>query len=144
MSVQQLNPEEFRKKLAGLTDPAKRLPDTELDVIKNEAVSLCLILAKLFSDDLDRKTLWERIGNGLSVCAAKCGGDWELLLEGLLEFIKAEPGKVATNEDFAFWMESMKLKPQEWKDQFISVCENKRMLLVVKARQAWKEGGSTW
>ena len=137
MSVQNLSPEEFRKKLAGLTDPARRLPVTELDVIKDEAVKLCLILAELFSDDLDRKTLWERIGNGLAVCAAKCGGDWELLLEGLLEFVKADPGRVASNKKIGMWIDLMALKPQEWKDQFIRVCEAKRMLLVVKARQLW-------
>jgi len=101
---------------------------------------LCLILAELFSDDLDRKTLWERIGNGLSVCAIKCGGDWELLLEGLFNFIKADPGKVASNQKINAWIESMSLHPQEWKNEFIRICETKRMFLVVKARQRWNIG----
>ena len=140
MSVQELSPEEFRRKLAGLTDPARRLPDMELDVIKDEAVRLCLILAELFSEDLDRKTLWERIGNGLAACAAKCGGDWELLVEGLLEFIKADPGRVAAHPRIENWIDSMGLKPKEWKDQFIRVCEAKRMFIVVKARQQWNLG----
>jgi len=109
----------------------------ELDVIKDEAVKLCLILAELFSDDLDRKTLWERIGNGLSACAAKCGGDWELLVEGLLEFVKADPGKVAANPKIELWTATMSMRPKEWKDQFIRICESKRMLLVVMARKQW-------
>ena len=112
----------------------------ELDVIKDEAVKLCLILAELYSDDLDRKMLWERIGNGLAVAAAKCGGDWELLLEGLLEFIKADSGKVAANFKLELWIDSMALRPQEWKYQFIRICETKRMFVIVKARQLWNQG----
>jgi hypothetical protein len=109
----------------------------ELTVIKDEAVKLCCILAEVFSDDLDRKTLWERIGNGLAVCSVKCGGDWELLLEGLLEYVKADPGKVAANEKISNWHDFMSLRPQEWKDQFIRVCETKRMIIVTMARQSW-------
>ena len=109
----------------------------ELDVIKDEAIKLCLILAELFSDDLDRLTLWERIGNGLAVCSAKCGGDWELLLEGLLEFIKADPGRVAANKKLENWMNTVALRPMEWKDQFIRICGTKRMFVIVKARQLW-------
>jgi hypothetical protein len=137
MSVQQFSAVEFRQKLAGLVDPARVLPDMELTVIKDEAVKLCLILAEVFSDDLDRKILWERIGNGLAVCSVKCGGDWELLLEGLLEYVKADPGKVAANKKIDSWIETITLRPQEWKDQLIRVCETKRMFIVVKARQIW-------
>jgi hypothetical protein len=137
MSIQQLSAVEFRQELAGLIDPGRILPDTELTVIKDEAIKLCCILAEVFSDDLDRKTLWERIGNGLAVCSVKCGGDWELLLEDLLEYIKADPGKVAANKKIDFWIETMTLRPREWKDQFIRVCETKRMFLVVKAREIW-------
>lgn len=115
----------------------------EVTIIKDEAIKLCLILAELFSGDLDRKTLWERIGNGLAVCSAKCGGDWELLLEGLLEFVKADPASVAANKKLEIWIDLMTLKPQEWKEQFIRICETKRMIIIVKARQQWKEGRST-
>jgi hypothetical protein len=137
MSIQQIDAAEFRRKLAGLGDPGRLLPDDELAIVKDEAVKLCLILAEVFSDDLDRKTLWERIGNGLSVCSAKCGGDWELLLEGMLEYVKADPGKVAANPKLDNWIEFMLHRPQEWRNQFIRVCETKRMMLIVKARQLW-------
>jgi hypothetical protein len=109
----------------------------EMKVIKDEAVKLCLALAEVFSDDLDRKTLWERIGNGLAVCSIKCGGDWELLLEGMLEYVKADPGKVAANEKLEHWAGSMSVKPKEWKQEFIRLCETKRMFLIVMARQRW-------
>jgi hypothetical protein len=137
LSIQQLSTAEFRQKLAGLVDPGRLLPDMELTVVKDEAVKLCLILAEVFGDDLDRKTLWERIGNGLAVCSVKCGGDWELLLEGLLEYVRADPGKVAANQKLEAWTDTISLRPQEWKDQFIRVCETKRMILIVKARQLW-------
>jgi hypothetical protein len=109
----------------------------ELTVIKDEAIKLCCILAEVFSDDLDRKTLWERIGNGLAVCSVKCGGDWELLFAGLMDYVKADPGEVAANKKIASWLATMSLRPQEWKDQFIRVCETKRMVLVVQSREVW-------
>jgi hypothetical protein len=137
LSIQQLSAVEFRQKLAGLVDPGKVLPDMELQVIKDEAVKLCRILVEVFSDSLDRKTLWDRIGNGLAVSSIKCGGDWELLLEKLLEYIRAEPGKVAANSKIDAWMETMALRPKEWRDQFIRTCETKRMSIIVKARQIW-------
>ena len=137
MSVQQLNPEKFRKELAGLTDPATRLPDMDLDVIRHEVINLCLISAELFSEDLDRKTLWERIGHGLETGVAKCGGDWEILVEDLLEYIKANPGEVAANAKMKNLMTDMALKPREWKDQFIRLCETKRMFILVEARDLW-------
>jgi hypothetical protein len=140
MSVQQFSAVEFRQKLAGLVDPARILPDMELTVIKDEAIKLCLILAEVFSDSLDRKTLWERIGNGLAVCSVKCGGDWELLLQGLLDYVKADPGKVAANKKIENFIKFTSLRPKEWKDQLIRVCETKRMFLVVQAREEWNLG----
>jgi len=137
MSIQVLSAQEFRQKLAGLVDPSRSLPPLELSIVKDEAIKLCLIFAEVFGESLDRKTLWERIGNGMLVCAAKCGGDWELFLDQMLEYIKADAGKVAANKSIDSWIESMECKPKEWKEQFIRACESKRMFIIVKARAIW-------
>jgi hypothetical protein len=109
----------------------------ELSVIKDEAVKFCSILAEVFGDDLDRKTLWERIGNGLIVSSAKSGGDWELFVNEMLKFIKADPGKVAANRALSSWIEFMLVRPKEWQEQFLRVCESKHMFICVKARTVW-------
>lgn len=106
-------------------------------MIKDEAVKFCSILAEVFGDDLDRKTLWERIGNGLVIASAKCGGDWELFVNEMLKYIKADPGKVASNKSMSLWIEFMITRPKEWKEQFLRICESKHMFICVKARTLW-------
>ncbi len=108
-----------------------------MEVIKDEAVKFCSILAEVFGDDLDRKTLWERIGNGLIVSSAKCNGDWELFVNEMLKYIKADPGKVAANRALSAFIDSMIVKPKEWHEQFIRECETKHMFICVKARMLW-------
>lgn len=105
--------------------------------MKDEIINFISILPELFSDDLDRKTLWERIGNGLMVSIAKCGGDFETFINNCLDYIKAEPGKVAANDNLASWLDVALLRPQEWKIQFMRFIERKNFLVVLKARAQW-------
>ncbi|MGD9157005.1 MAG: hypothetical protein PVG39_01235 [Desulfobacteraceae bacterium] len=106
---------------------------------------MCSILPELFSDDFDRKTLWERIGNGLISAVKKCGGDYEEFINLVLEFIKADPGAVASKESLLAFLESMNTKPREWQDLFLHIIEKKYNIILVYARQIWnqkKKGGS--
>lgn len=115
----------------------------EEKVIKDEAIKFCSTLPRLFSDDFDRKTLWDRIGNGVVASVKKCGGDYEEFVNLTLEYIKAEPGKVAASKELEIFLEGMNTKPAEWKDCFLSVMEKKYNIILVYARQLWnfkKEG----
>jgi len=94
-------------------------------------------LAEVFGEDLDRKTLWERIGNGLVVASAKCGGDWELFVNEILKYIKAEPGKVAANKRLSSFIDTMIVRPKVWHEQFVRECSTKHMFICVKARVLW-------
>lgn len=105
----------------------------------DETVNYVSILPEVFSDDLDRKTLWERIGNGILVSLAKAGGDFELFINFCLEFIKAESGKVAANENLSMFINVAMSRPVEWKNQFLSTIEKKHYLIIVKARARWNE-----
>lgn len=105
--------------------------------IKDEAIRLCSILPKLFSDDFDRKTLWERIGNGIISSVKKCGGDYEEFVNLVLEFIKAEPGQVAACEELENFLTAMETKPKEWKEQYLRLMERKHNIILVYARQRW-------
>ena len=107
--------------------------------LMEEIVGFVSILPEVFSDDLDRKTLWERIGNGLITSLAKAGGDFDLFINFCLEYIKAESGKVATNENFTAFIESALIRPDEWKTQFLTAIEKKHYLVIVKARARWNE-----
>lgn len=137
MSIQVLSAEAFRQKLAGLADPDQAIPEENRETIKQEAVKFCSILASLFGDDLDRKTLWERIGNGLVVCTAKCGDDWETFVNQILEYIKAEPGRVAASKLLADFIDDFGKKPKTEHEAFLRMIEAKHMIIIVKGRALW-------
>lgn len=139
MSINQLTGEQFRQKLAGLIDPNRQIPKMEQEVIKDETIKFVSNLAELFGDSLDRMTLWERIGNGIVVCCAKCGGDWEVFVNQILLYIKADPGKVAANKELEYFYDMMQHRPREWKDAFLQYLETRHMLVIIKARALWNE-----
>lgn len=137
--MQILSGDDYRKKLAGIIDPAKKLPGMEEKIIREEAIKFCSILPELFSDDFDRKTLWERIGNGVVSACKKSGKDVEMFVNLVLEFIKADPGRVAANDKLLYFLESMNTKPEEWKSHFMYVMEKKYNIMLVYARAAWNQ-----
>lgn len=104
-----------------------------------EIVRFISILPEIFSDSLDRKTLWDRIGNGLLSSLSKSGNDIEQFINLNLEFIKAEPGKVAANENLGLFISMVLSRSEEWKIQFLRTIEKKHFLIIVKARQLWNE-----
>jgi hypothetical protein len=139
MNIHNMTPEEFRQKTAGLTDPLKQMDEFDRSALKDEAIRFISILPEVFSDDLDRKTLWERIGNGLLIARAKAGNDIESFINNCLDFVKAEPGKVAANENIALFISSISTRPQDWREQFLKTIERSHYLLIVKARARWNE-----
>ncbi len=109
----------------------------ERKIIKEEAIRFCSTLPRLFSDDFDRKILWERIGNGIISSVKKCGGDYEEFVNLILEYIKADPGKVAACKELEYFLDSMELKPKEWKESFLKMMEKKHNIILVYSRQLW-------
>lgn len=107
--------------------------------MKQTAVNFCSILPELFSDDLDRMSMWNRIGNGITGAAKKCGGDYEEFVNLSLEYIKANPGIVSSNKRLEEWLFSMELNSDEDKREFIRQAEKKLNIVLVYARNLWGE-----
>lgn len=105
--------------------------------MRDEAINFCSTLAGLFGDDLDRKTLWERIGNGIVASVAKCGGEIEVFMNEMLDYIKADPGKVAASKNMEMHIQMFATRPKEWKDAFLKIMETRHFIIVVKARTLW-------
>jgi hypothetical protein len=129
--------EEFKKEMSGLVDPLKKLDEFDIASLKDEAIRFVSILPEVFSDDLDRKTLWERIGNGLLVSISKSGGNIELFINCCLEYIKASPGSVASNEKITMFIVTVNSKPSDWREQFLKIIEKSYYLIIVEARVRW-------
>lgn len=107
--------------------------------MEEETIRFISILPELFSEDLDRKTLWERIGNGVLSSLAKSGNDIDQFINNNLEFIKADPGRVAANNNIGMFIAMVGTRPEEWRIQFLRTIEKKHFLIIVKARQRWNE-----
>jgi hypothetical protein len=138
MSIETLSADKFRQELAGLTVPGEGLPEAALEEAKEQGISLCCILAQVFSKDFDRKSLWERIGNGLEACAVKSHNDIERFLNELFDYVKGSPGDVAENYEARNWLDYTGRLAPEIQRLIIRMCTERRFIIVMKARDRWQ------
>lgn len=132
-----LSANEFRQRLAGVIAPLIQEQDKE--AAKTSAISFVSILPELFSKDLDRISMWERIGNGLSAAAKKCGGNLDEFVNLSLDFIKATPGAVASNERLEEWLSTTMDKSEEYKSALIRSFTTRLNVILIYGRQDWKD-----
>ena len=106
--------------------------------VKMEAVRLCSIFPELFGDDLDRMTLWNRIGSAIETSVVKSNGNIEVFVNSCLEHIKATASKVATHDELNNWISVCSVKPDDWKRNFFHYVSTRFFLIIAKARQEWE------
>jgi hypothetical protein len=138
MSLKTTTPQEFRQKIACL-ETERKIEGVENSTIRNEAVRLISIMPTLFSDDLDRKTLWERIGNGIQVAIQKAQDDIELFISALLDYIKASSGDVAASEPLNQMLTSLMMRDVEFKKEFLRHISKRKFIILMLARDRWNE-----
>ena len=102
----------------------------------DEAVILVSNLPYLYSEDLDRMKMWDRIGNGLDSCSSKAS-DWQQFINDILDYIKADFSRVAANSKIALFIENMEHKPESWKKSFITTIQKKKFFIIIKARSVY-------
>ena len=141
MNIQVIDSAEFRRRVAGLIDPSRRPSGAaEPQSIKDEAKLLCLTMCDLFGRDLDRKTLWTRIGTALSTAAAKCDdGDTDRFVSLCLEHIKADDAHAARHGAFGRWVVMMAARDAAYRQAFVRHCGSKTAIVLVHARAAWTD-----
>lgn len=140
MSTQELTvltPEQFRLKLACLSDPTVKSEIVRHSLIE-EAVDFVSELPRFYSDELERTALWDRIGNGLLASASKSDGNCELFINSVLAYIKASPTSVAASDHFAAFITNFEKRDTTWKRDFIHQFQEYHYLIIVKARAAWQ------
>lgn len=141
MNIPAIDTQEFRRRVAGLIDPNRKPTGAaESASIKDEAKRLCLTLCELFGRELERTTLWDRIGTALSVAAAKCDdGDTDRFAALCLEHVKADQAAAARNEKFAAWVVTMAVRDDAYRQAFVRHCGAKTAIVLVHARAAWTD-----
>jgi hypothetical protein len=103
------------------------------------AVRLVSILPEVYSADLDRLKMWDRIGNGLASSVKKCGGDVDVFASLTLDFIKAQHGTVASNENLSEWLDDVLNRTDDFKAALLSSFETRLNVILVFGRKEWNE-----
>lgn len=138
MQLESLNPQEYRLKLAGLFDPGRkpdRLDDTS---VRLSAIDFVIVLCEVFSSDLDRKTLWNRIGTALETGIAKCGGSVMSFVHYALEHVKADKTLVAVHPKLSQMVQTWEHQPPEWSKNFLAYIRHNIYTLLIHSRSEWQ------
>lgn len=136
--LETLDTEAFRRRLAGLVDPSEELGPEAEEVIRLKAISFCAALPEVFGPELDRKTLWDRIGSGIETALAKAAGDYQQFYGEVLRHIKATPGRAAANErlgDVLLWLSSAE---SEERDAWLRYLGSHLIPVLTFARMEWQ------
>lgn len=137
--LESLTTEQFRQRLAGLLDPRESLAPDYLAEQKQRAIDFVACLPEVFGPDLDRMTLWDRIGTALQTAHAKTiGEDYEFFVSRVLEHIQAAPSQVARNQTIQFLLEWLGESSVEARQGWLAYMSTHLYAVLVHARAAWE------
>ena len=129
----------FRKELLGLTDPERKVGESEKVEVREIAIRLCSILAHLFGDSLERTTLWSRIGTAFETAIAKVSDDdLDRLTDLCLEHVQADPGQAAACDALTHVRQTFAVRPSEWRHSLIAYLRSHRYAVLTHGRARWE------
>lgn len=130
----------FRQTLAGLVDPHQQPGVTEKEAVKQDAIRFCSVLAKLFGDNLDRLTLWSRIGSALETSVAKVSDDdLDRFADLCVEHIQADMGAAAACDALTQMRQAWESRPPEWRHAFLGYIKSHTYAVLAHGRARWEE-----
>lgn len=107
--------------------------------MKQLAINFCSILPRLFSDELDRMSMWDRIANGITVGVKRSGGDVEIFANTVLEYIKANAAMMAACDPLAGLLCELEQLDEAERRDFLRIIDQKKNVIIVHARNQWKD-----
>lgn len=138
--TQSLNTEQLRQLLAGLIDPQDEKTEWYSQYAKPVAVEFCAALPQVFSESLDRMTMWDKIAAAIQSAYAKTvSGDIDLFVQHVLESIKADASKAISNEKMVHAIESLQMLPEHERQDWLSYLVTHLIPVLVAARKAHKD-----
>jgi hypothetical protein len=136
--IKKLNSSDFFKKLTNISEislvSGSNYSD---DVFVDEACRFISELPLIFSDQLDRMTMWDRIGNGIETSISKSGGNFRLFVNYIIDYIKADYSKFAAHSTLNNIINAYELREKEWQRMFIDNMKKFSFLIIAKSRQMW-------
>ncbi|MGE4195966.1 MAG: hypothetical protein AB7G11_02425 [Phycisphaerales bacterium] len=96
-------------------------------------------MASLFGDDLDRKSLWSRIGSAIeTACAKVSDDDLDRFVTLCLEHVAADPSATAACPPLLQVLETFAQRPPEWRFAFLAWFRSHRYAAIVHGRARWE------
>ena len=137
--IEELTPELFRQKLAGLIDEADGESDWA-EEYREIASDFVLLLAIGFNRrELDAKTIWARIDGAIQKGLAECDGvDVDRLMSTCLDHVMASVNVVATQSRALEIQASIVAMPKERRAYFCQYLARHRYAAIVLGRQKWE------
>lgn len=120
------------------------MADDRRQEIRDLCIRFAAELPALFGDDLDRKTMWDRIGSGLQSGFAKtAGGDHEFFIQQVLTHILASPAAAASNPAIGEILVTLGGLSTEDRQAWLGYFNTHLIPLLVYARARWtaRKGG---
>lgn len=115
------------------------MADSSKQTIRLLAIDFVSALPRVFGDELDRKTLWDRIGSALQTAHAKtAGADVEFFFSEVFRHICAGSA-VARDDGIATVLGNAVALPGPERQAFIAYCSSHMPVLLVHARARWEE-----
>lgn len=96
-------------------------------------------MAQVFGEQLDRKTLWEKIGSGLKSAATKRPEGGDSLVAAALDHVVAEAGKAAANTRLAAVLELIGEQDEEWNRGWAAYIVRHATIVTAHARAQWQD-----
>jgi len=139
--MKKLSKLEFIQRVSGVADYSGDVATKNNysdDVFIDEATRLISEIPRFFSDELNRMSMWDRIGNGIGVAVSKSDGDFRLFINYLAEYVKADFSKFACSEIFQKITATFELREKEWQRLFVENCQKYSFLIIAKSRLLWQ------
>lgn len=139
-SLPRLNTVELRQRLACLIDPAEAATVTDKEYYRLTAIEFCSVLPIVFSDVLDRMTMWDKIAAAIQAGYAKTvSGDLDLFCQCVFEHIKAEPARVAASDRVCSVVAKLSDMTGDQGQQWLTYLVTHLIPVLVFARREWKD-----
>lgn len=132
--------EDFRKALAGVADPDRKLSVGDSASFRPMAERVVVFLCRVFGDALDKKTLWTRIDSGLqAACAKVSDGDTEAWLCMLFDHVRGEVGTMSEDKqaELLGLLADLESRDAAHKKAFVRWVETRRVAVMAHGRAAW-------
>lgn len=130
--------EQFRRELAGLMED--EAGPEERNAFKEAGSKLVYALARLYNrDELEAIKMWDRIGGAIhTACEKVDDGDLDRLITIALEHVRANPSRVASDEDTADLIAWIVENNESWRLGFVRYLKSHHYVVLIHGRRYWE------